>query len=51
MYVLYKRDPEYPAYLIRCCSYESRWDAIAEAEWCEEHRQGKFVVIEEEENV
>ena len=48
MYVLYKIDQARPMYLVRCCGYECRWDAIAEAEWCEEHGDGKFVVIEEE---
>lgn len=48
MYGLYKRDIEYPMYLKRCCGFESRNDATAEAEWREENGEGWFVVIKEE---
>lgn len=44
MYTVFKITT-YP-YMVRCCSFESVYEATAEAEWAEEHGEGQFVVME-----
>ena len=44
MYTVFKITT-YP-YMVKCCAFENLYDAIAEAEWAEEHGEGQFLVIE-----